>query len=172
MAFNFAKYISTYQDFPKKGIQFRDISPLIKNGKVFRIVINRIASFVKHERADLIVAPEARGFIVGSPVAYKLGIGFVPARKQGKLPSSTVSASYGLEYGKSTLYMEKSAIQPGQRVVITDDLMATGGTYAATANLVHQLGGKVVGAAFIVELTGLHGRRKLKGEDVLSLIQY
>ncbi|XIF19679.1 MAG: adenine phosphoribosyltransferase [Acetilactobacillus jinshanensis] len=172
MAFDFTKYISSYKDFPKKGILFRDISPLIEDPTAFRAAINRIAEFAKKERADVIVAPEARGFIVGSPVAYKLGIGFVPARKKGKLPTDTVSASYGLEYGKSTLYLEKGAVKPGERVVIVDDLLATGGTYAATAKLVQQLKGKVVGAGFIIELAALKGRKKVHNADVLSLVKY
>ncbi|QBP17938.1 adenine phosphoribosyltransferase [Acetilactobacillus jinshanensis] len=172
MAVDLTKYISSYKDFPKKGILFRDISPLIENPDAFREATNRLAAFAKKEHANLIAAPEARGFIVGSPVAYKLGIGFVPARKKGKLPTATVSASYGLEYGKSTLYMEKKAIKPGDRVVILDDLLATGGTYSATAKLVKQLKGNVVGAGFIIELSALKGRNKIGDVDTMSLIKY
>ncbi|GLB46970.1 adenine phosphoribosyltransferase [Philodulcilactobacillus myokoensis] len=172
MAFNFDKYIATYPDFPKKGILFRDITPLTENGNAFRQTVNKIADFVKSKNADLVVAPEARGFIIGCPVAYKLGIGFSPARKEGKLPGKKVSASYGLEYGKSTLYMNQSAVKPGQKVVVIDDLLATGGTIGATIKMVKELGGKVVGAAFIIELSELNGRNKMNDCDVLSLVKY
>lgn len=120
----------------------------------------------------MIVGPEARGFIVGCPVAYKLGVGFAPARKKGKLPRETVSASYDLEYGQATLYLHKDAIRPGQRVLVCDDLLATGGTIAATIALVEKLGGIVVGTAFLVELSDLHGRDKIADHDVFTLMSY
>lgn len=176
MALDLSKYIGSYRDFPKQGIVFKDFLPIVRNGKVFRLTINKIAKFAQERHADLIAGPESRAFLIGTPVAYKLGIGFVPARKKGKLPTATVSASYGLEYGKSTLYMEKESIKPGQRVIVVDDLIATGGTAKATIDLVKQLGGQVVGAAFVIELTGLQGRKKIENDvnsnDILSLVMY
>lgn len=176
MALDFSKSISSYKDFPKKGIIFRDFLPSIKDGKVFHDMIDTLADFAKQQKADVIVGPESRGFLLGTPMAYKLGLGFVPAQKPGKLPGQTISATYGLEYGKDTLYMEKGAIKPGQRVVLVDDLIATGGTADATIKLVQKLGGKVVGAAFVIELDALHGRDKLKQNikdlQIKTLVHY
>lgn len=172
MAINFRDYIATVPDFPEKGVMFRDISPLMANGKAYAAATDKIADFAKDKQVDMIVGPEARGFIVGCPVAYKLGVGFAPARKKGKLPRPTVSATYDLEYGQATLYLHKDAIKPGQRVLVTDDLLATGGTIAATIKLVEDLGGIVVGTAFIIELKDLHGRDKIKDYDMFTLLEY
>lgn len=172
MALDLHDYIASYEDFPEPGVLFRDISPLMEDGQAYHQATDEIVKYAKEKKVDLIVGPEARGFIVGCPVAYDLGIGFVPARKRGKLPGKTVSASYGLEYGKSSLYLHSDAVKPGQRVLITDDLLATGGTIEATIKLVEQLGGIVVGAAFIVEIEALKGREKIKDYDILSLLKY
>ncbi|NSL50175.1 adenine phosphoribosyltransferase [Calidifontibacillus erzurumensis] len=169
---NYKDYIAIVPDWPKKGIQFKDITPLMDNGKVFKSAIDEIVAFAREKNVDLVVGPEARGFIVGCPVAYALGVGFAPVRKEGKLPREVIRVEYGLEYGKDTLTMHKDAIKPGQRVLIIDDLLATGGTMGASIKLVEQLGGIVVGLAFLVELTYLNGREKLKGYDVLTLMQY
>lgn len=169
---NYKDYIAVVPNWPKEGIQFKDITPLMDNGPVFKQVVDEIVAYAKPKNVDLIVGPEARGFIVGCPVAYALGVGFAPVRKEGKLPREVIRVDYGLEYGKDILTMHKDAIKPGQRVLITDDLLATGGTMDATIRLVEQLGGVVVGLAFLVELTYLDGRSKLKGHDVLTLMQY
>lgn len=169
---NYKDYIAVVANWPKEGIQFKDITPLMDNGHVFKSAIDEIVEYAKEKNIDLIVGPEARGFIVGCPVAYALGVGFAPVRKEGKLPREVIRVEYGLEYGKDILTMHKDAIKPGQRVLITDDLLATGGTMDATIRLVEQLGGEVVGLAFLVELTYLDGRSKLRGHDVLTLMQY
>lgn len=172
MAIDFRDYIASVENFPEPGITFRDISPLMADGKAYGAATDAIAEYARGKGVEMIAGPEARGFIVGCPVAYKLGVGFAPARKKGKLPRATVSASYGLEYGQSTLYLHKDAIKPGQRVLVCDDLLATGGTIAATIELVERLGGIVVGTAFIVELSDLHGRDKIKDYDILALTEY
>ncbi|MEJ6400744.1 adenine phosphoribosyltransferase [Nicoliella lavandulae] len=172
MALDLNDYIATYNDFPEKGIVFRDISPLLEDGDAYKQATDEIVQYARDKKVDMIVGPEARGFIVGCPVAYDLGIGFAPARKKGKLPGKTVKASYGLEYGKSSLYLHEGAIKPGQRVLVTDDLLATGGTIGATIELVEDLGGIVVGTAFLIELEELHGRDNIKGYDILSLLKY
>lgn len=169
---DFKKYVADVPNFPEPGILFRDISPLMHNGAVYAQATDEIAAYAKKQQTEMIVGPEARGFIVGCPVAYKLGVGFAPARKKGKLPRETVSVSYDLEYGQASLYMQKDAVQPGQRVLVVDDLMATGGTLAATIKLVEELGGIVVGTAFLIELTELHGRDKIKNYDMFTLMQY
>ncbi|EKU94258.1 Adenine phosphoribosyltransferase [Alloiococcus otitis] len=169
---NYKDYIANVPDFPEKGIIFRDISPLMANGPVFQEAIQDIVDFAQDKEVEVIVGPEARGFIVGCPVAYELGIGFIPARKKGKLPRETMEKSYGLEYGDSVLQIHKDAIQPDQKVLVCDDLLATGGTIAATIDLVEDLGGQVVGTAFLIELLGLKGRDKIKDYDLLSLTQY
>ena len=169
---NLKKYIRTIPDFPKKGIMFRDITTLIKNGKVFRKVVDEIAGRYKKEKIDIVVGAESRGFIVGAAVAYKLGVGFVLVRKKGKLPHKTISATYELEYGTDTVEMHKDGIKRGQSVLIVDDLLATGGTASAAVDLVNKLGGKIIGVAFIIELVDLKGREKLKGYDVFSLVEY
>ncbi|KRK34856.1 adenine phosphoribosyltransferase [Levilactobacillus parabrevis] len=172
MATDFTKYIASVPDYPEKGIMFRDISPLMADGEAFHAATDEIVAYAKDKGVEMVVGPEARGFIVGCPVAYQMGIGFAPARKQGKLPRPTVKASYDLEYGTSALYLHKDAIKPGQKVLVTDDLLATGGTIGATIQLVEDLGGIVVGTAFLIELKELHGRDKLKGYDVFSLMTY
>lgn len=166
------KYIADVPDFPEEGIIFRDISPLMADGEAYRFATNEIVKYAKDKGVDMIVGPEARGFIVGCPVAYELGIGFAPARKKGKLPRETVEVSYGLEYGNDVLQIHKDAISPGQKVLVCDDLLATGGTIAATIKLIEQLGGKVVGTAFLVELSELKGRNKIEGYDILALMEY
>lgn len=166
------KYIADVPDFPEEGIIFRDISPLMADGEAYRFATNEIVKYAKDKGVDMIVGPEARGFIVGCPVAYELGIGFAPARKKGKLPRETVEVSYGLEYGNDVLQIHKDAINPGQKVLVCDDLLATGGTIAATIKLIEQLGGEVVGTAFLVELSELKGRNKIEGYDILALMEY
>jgi len=166
------QYITIVEDWPKPGIQFKDITTLMDNGDAYRYATDQIVEYAKEKQVDLIVGPEARGFIIGCPVAYSLGVGFAPVRKEGKLPRETVKVSYGLEYGKDVLTIHKDAIKPGQRVLITDDLLATGGTIEATIQLVEELGGIVAGIAFLIELTYLEGRKKLGKYDVLTLMQF
>lgn len=172
MAFDFKKYIASVKDFPNKGIVFRDITPLLQNPAAYQAATDALAEYAKSRGADVIVGPEARGFIVGCPVAYKLGIGFVPARKPHKLPRAVERASYDLEYGSNSLEMHKDALKPGQKVVVCDDLMATAGTLRATDILIKNLGAELVGAAFYIELPDLKGREKLPGLDIFSLVQY
>ncbi|TCP32269.1 adenine phosphoribosyltransferase [Scopulibacillus darangshiensis] len=169
---NYKEYISIVENFPKEGIVFKDITPLMQNGEAYKAAIEDIAVYTRQKNADVIVGPEARGFVVGCPVAYALDLGFVPVRKQGKLPREVVKVDYGKEYGKDVLTLHKDAIKPGQKVVITDDLLATGGTIEATIDLVEQLGGVVVGLVFMIELTNLKGREKLKNYDIFTLMQY
>jgi len=169
---NFKDYIRVIPDFPQPGIRFKDITTLINDGAVYKAAIEAIKAGVADKQFDLIAGPEARGFIVGAPLAVSLGCGFVPIRKSGKLPGEVVEASYDLEYGKDKLAVHSNAIRPGQRVLIADDLLATGGTIATTINLIRQLGGEVVGAAFLIELGYLDGRTKLDGIDTFSLVTY
>ncbi len=159
-------------DFPKPGISFKDITTLLKNGDALRYVTDQFAAHFQSTAPDLVVGAESRGFIFGAPLAYKLGTGFVLVRKPGKLPAATEKVTYDLEYGQDSLEIHKDAIKPGQKVLIIDDLLATGGTICATAELVKRLGGKIVGFAFIIELDFLKGRDKLAGYDVLSLVHY
>ncbi|MEH7119014.1 adenine phosphoribosyltransferase [Neobacillus vireti] len=166
------EFITIVPDWPKPGIKFKDITPLMNNGEAYKYATDQIVEYAKEKQIDIIVGPEARGFIIGCPVAYALGVGFAPVRKEGKLPRETIKVGYGLEYGKDVLTIHKDAIQPGQRVLITDDLLATGGTIEATIQLVEQLGGVVAGIAFLVELSYLEGRSKLDGYDVLTLMHY
>ncbi len=168
------KLIRDVPDFPKKGIIFKDITTLIKDAKAFKYVVNEIARKYKSDlvKINKVVGVESRGFIFGAPVAYKLNAGFVPVRKKGKLPSETVSYTYKLEYGEDTLQIHKDAISPGENVLIVDDLLATGGTSAASVNLIEQLGGKVAGIIFVIELEFLSGRKNLSGYKIDSLIQY
>lgn len=169
---DYKKYITVVPNWPKEGIQFKDITTLMDNGEAYKSATDEIVLFAQEKKIDLVVGPEARGFIIGCPVAYALGLGFAPVRKEGKLPREVIKVEYGLEYGKDVLTMHKDAIKPGQRVLITDDLLATGGTIEATINLVEQLGGVVAGIAFLIELTYLDGRNKLGGYDVLTLMKY
>lgn len=166
------QFVTIVEDWPQPGIRFKDITTIMDNGAAYKYATDQIVEYAKQVDAEIIVGPEARGFIIGCPVAYALGIGFAPVRKEGKLPREVIRAEYGLEYGKDVLTMHKDAIKPGKRVLITDDLLATGGTIEATINLVEQLGGVVVGCAFLIELTYLDGRDKLAGKDVLTLMQY
>lgn len=166
------QYVTIVEDWPKEGIRFKDITTIMDNGPAYKYAVDEIVKYAKEVGAEVIVGPEARGFIIGCPVAYALEVGFAPVRKPGKLPREVITADYGLEYGKDTLTMHKDAIKPGQKVLIVDDLLATGGTVEATVNLIQQLGGEVVGAAFIIELTYLDGRDKLKGIDIRTLISY
>jgi adenine phosphoribosyltransferase len=158
-------------DFPKAGIVFRDITPLLANGPAWRESVDRLAEHYR-DRVDVILGVESRGFLVGSAVAYALGCGMVVVRKPGKLPAATFSASYALEYGTDSLEIHQDAFISGSRVLLVDDLLATGGTAEAALTLVRQLGGQVVGAAFLIELTFLGGRQRLAPCEVLSLIQY
>lgn len=164
--------IRIIEDFPKEGISFKDITTLIADGEGLKSSVDKIVQHLKDKNIDLIVGPEARGFIFGVPVAYALGVGFVPVRKPGKLPGETISVNYDLEYGQDQLQIHKDSIQPGTRVAIVDDLLATGGTIEAVAKLVEQAGGEVISLDFAIELTELKGKEKLKGYDVLSLVQY
>jgi adenine phosphoribosyltransferase len=163
-------YIRDVPDFPKDGIVFKDITPLLASPEGFRAAIDRLASEYEDDGVTKLVGAEARGFILGGALAYRLGAGFVPARKPGKLPRDTASAEYQLEYGIDSLEMHKDSVVAGDRVVIIDDVLATGGTAAAKARLVRESGGEVVGFAFLLELDFLHGREKLGDERVISLI--
>jgi len=166
------KLIREVPNYPKPGILFYDVTTLLKDKEGFHALIDRLCAHYDGHTVDLVAGIEARGFIFAPALAYRLGAGFVPVRKPKKLPSKTASVSYALEYGTDTLEIHEDAVKPGNRVIICDDLLATGGTAAATARLVQQLGGVIEGAAFAVELTFLHGRKKLNGFDVFSLIQY
>lgn len=169
---DYKKYITVVPNYPKEGVQFKDITTLMDNGEVYKAAIDEIADFAKDLDIDIVVGPEARGFIFGCPVAYALNIGFAPVRKEGKLPREVVKVSYGLEYGSDVLTIHKDAIKPGQRVLITDDLLATGGTIEATIRLVEELGGIVAGISFLIELSYLNGRENLKDYKVQTLISY
>ncbi|MEF2968895.1 adenine phosphoribosyltransferase [Paenibacillus sp. M1] len=169
---DFKDYIRVIPDFPQPGISFKDITTLLNDGEKYRLAIDELKRRVADLKIDLIAGPEARGFVVGAPLAYALGVGFVPIRKSGKLPYETIEAGYDLEYGKDKLAMHKDAIKPGQNVLIADDLLATGGTISTSVNLVRQLGGNVVGTAFLIELGELNGRAKLPGIEVISLVHY
>ena len=166
------EYITSIEGFPKEGIIFRDVTPLLADGDAFHDACDRLIEFARRLEADVIVGPESRGFMFGCPVSYALGVGFVPVRKPNKLPRKTLSCSYDLEYGSNTLEMHVDGIRPGQRVVIIDDLLATGGTVEATVKMIKELGGEPVGCAFIIELSDLHGRDALSGMEVLSLLTY
>ena len=172
MELDLKKYIADIPNFPKEGILFRDITPLMADPTAFHYACNQLAIFAKEVGAEVVVGPEARGFIFGCPVAYDLHIGFAPVRKPNKLPRETVEFKYDLEYGSNTLCMHADAIKKGQKVLIVDDLLATGGTVEATIKLVESLGGEVVGCAFLIELLDLNGREKMKGYNVKTLIQY
>ncbi|MDL2211576.1 adenine phosphoribosyltransferase [Erysipelotrichaceae bacterium OttesenSCG-928-M19] len=169
---NLKDYIASINDFPQEGIIFRDITPLMANGAAFAYATDQFTDFAKELKADVIVGPEARGFIFGCPVATNLNLGFIPVRKPNKLPRETIEVSYDLEYGSNTLCMHADAIKPKQRVVIVDDLLATGGTVMASIELVEKMGGIVVGCAFLIELSDLKGRDLLKDYRVLSLMDY
>ena len=166
------KAIRTIPDYPKKGIPFKDLTTLWKDGKLSRRVTDALEARWKKTKIDKVVGIEARGFIVGAPLADRLGVGFVPARKVGKLPGAKLSMNYELEYGRQGLEIHKDAISKGERILVVDDLLATGGTSKAAATLVERMGGKVVGFAFVTELGVLQGRKKLAGYEVYSLAKY
>lgn len=166
------RYIASIEGFPKEGIVFRDVTPLLADGKAYREACERLIAFARQQRAEVIIGPESRGFMFGCPVAYALGIGFVPVRKPGKLPRETLSCSYDLEYGSNTLQVHIDSIRKGQRVLIIDDLLATGGTVEATVQMIRQMGGEPVGCAFLIELCDLHGRDRLQGLDIVTLLEY
>lgn len=172
MIMNLKDYIASIQDFPSEGILFRDITPLMLEGKAFKQACDEMVTFAKEVGATVIVGPEARGFIFGCPVAYALEIGFAPVRKPGKLPRETITVSYDLEYGSNSLSLHKDAVKPGDKVLVVDDLLATGGTVEATVNLVRKLGGEVVGCAFFIELEDLNGKEKLKGIPLHISLKY
>ena len=172
MAADLQSKIRDIPDFPKPGIVFKDIMPLLADPESFRATVEALAEFAEPRRPDIILGAEARGFLLGPALAQALGAGFVLARKPGKLPHDTVSAEYALEYGMDSLELHADAIARGARVLVHDDLLATGGTARAKTSLVEQLGGEVVGVAFVIELAFLNGRDKLTGYDVHSLIQY
>jgi adenine phosphoribosyltransferase len=172
MSVDLASKIRDIPDFPKPGIVFKDIMPLLADPEALREAVTQLAAFARPRTPDLVLGAEARGFILGGALAYELGCGFVAARKPGKLPWDTVSAEYDLEYGTDSLELHADAIAQGARVLVHDDLLATGGTARAKCDLVELLGGTVVGIAFVIELGFLHGREKLQGYDVHSLIQY
>jgi adenine phosphoribosyltransferase len=164
--------IRDIKDFPTEGVLFKDITTLLKDAGAFRDVVDLLAKRYQQEQVQVVVGIESRGFIFGGALAHQLGAGFVPVRKLGKLPAKTIEVEYELEYGRDALAIHEDAIQPRQRVLVVDDLLATGGTMAATLRLVEQLGGQVVGIAFMIELAFLHGRDKLKNSPVHSLIIY
>ncbi|MCK9493826.1 MAG: adenine phosphoribosyltransferase [Acholeplasmataceae bacterium] len=169
---DFKNYIASIKDFPSQGIIFRDITPLMLDGKAFKEACDQMIDFARQVGATVVVGPEARGFIFGCPVAYALEIGFAPVRKPNKLPRETVNVSYDLEYGSNTLSMHSDSIKPGDKVIVIDDLLATGGTIEATIKIVQKLGGTVVGAAFFIELEDLHGRDKLKDIPLFVSLKY
>ncbi len=172
MTTDLAAFVRDVPDFPKKGIVFKDIMPLLADRVALHETVERLAAWAEPRRPDVVLGAEARGFILGAALAYRLDCGFVAARKPGKLPWRTVGVKYALEYGFDALELHADAIANGQRVLVHDDLLATGGTARAKVDLVEQLGGEVVGLAFVVELGFLHGREQLEGHDVFSLIEY
>lgn len=165
-------YVTDIQDFPKPGILFRDITSILQDAQGLRLAVDLLQEELKDVEFDVIVGPESRGFLFGMPIAYNMQKSFVPIRKAGKLPRETASVEYDLEYGTAVLEIHKDAIQPGQKVVIIDDLMATGGTNEAMIHLIEKLGGVVVKAVFLMELKGLEGRKKMQGYDVTAIIEY
>ncbi|HZG68313.1 MAG TPA: adenine phosphoribosyltransferase [Herpetosiphonaceae bacterium] len=169
---HFSSLIRNIPDFPLPGVQFKDITPLLQDAAAFRQVIDELAGRYEGQRVDLVAGVESRGFIFSAPVAYRLGAGLIPIRKPGKLPAETIEVAYSLEYGTNTLQVHRDALQPGTRVLLVDDLLATGGTIRAAAQLMEQLGGEVVELAFVIELAFLHGRDNLAQYPIFSLVQY
>ncbi len=167
-----SQFIRTIPDYPKPGIMFKDITPLLVNAPVFNAVIEVYANHYKESGVDIIAGPEARGFIFASALAYRMGAGFVPIRKKGKLPHDTYEATYALEYGEDTLTIHKDDFPKGSRVLLCDDLLATGGTLAATIELVEKAGGDIVGIALLIELTELNGREKLRNLPIFSIFEF
>jgi adenine phosphoribosyltransferase len=170
--FDFDKHIRSIPNFPKKGIVFRDITTLLKNPEAFRASVDILCEHFNDSGVNVIVGPESRGFIFGAAMAYKMGVSFVPVRKPGKLPAETESESYELEYGTDTIEIHKDAIKPGSKVLMVDDLLATGGTMEAACRLVEKLGGEVVGVGFLIELSFLKGREKLGKYPIYTLVDY
>ena len=166
------EYVRTIPNFPKEGIMFRDVTSVIQDPEGLKLAIDSMQDKIKDLDFDLVMGAESRGFVFGTPIAYNLNKGFVMCRKKGKLPCETISESYALEYGEATLEIHKDSIKPGQKVLIVDDLIATGGTVEAMIKLVEDLGGQVAGIVFLIELVDLHGRDKLKGYNVYSAIEY
>lgn len=169
---DFQAKIRTIEDFPKPGISFKDITTLLKDKEAFHAAIETIARHYESKKVDIVTGPEARGYIFASALAFRLGAGFVPVRKPGKLPYKTKSISYALEYGQDSLEVHEDAFQPGQKVLVVDDLLATGGTMRATIDLVESFGVRVEGVAFLIELSFLEGRKRLPGYDLMTLVQY
>lgn len=165
-------FIRDIPDFPKPGIIFKDITPLLKDADAFKLVVDEIARKYKDKRVDKVASMESRGFIFGAAVALKIGCGFVPIRKKGKLPYKTIGQEYQLEYGTDTLEIHEDAIEEGEGILIVDDVLATGGTAKAVCSLIEKVGGKVVGLCFLIELTFLKPQEKLKGYEIYSLIKY
>lgn len=164
--------IRIIEGFPKEGISFKDVTTILNDKDAFKHTVDKLANYLKDKNIDIVVGPEARGFLFGTPVAYAIGAGFVPVRKPGKLPCETINSDYELEYGTDSLEIHKDAIKPGQRVAIVDDLLATGGTMKSVVELIEKLQGEVVSVDFVVELTELKGREKLKNYDIMSLVKY
>ncbi|MBI2908329.1 MAG: adenine phosphoribosyltransferase [Chloroflexi bacterium] len=169
---DFGQYCRSIPDFPKKGIIFRDITCLLKNGPVFKRAIDEMAWHYNLQKVDTVVSIEARGFIIGSALAYRLGSGLVPVRKKGKLPWRVYRKTYDLEYGQDELEVHQDGIEPGQNTLIVDDVIATGGTVEAVAKLIGEMGGNIIGAAFLIELTDLNGRDKIKDIPIFSLTKF
>jgi adenine phosphoribosyltransferase len=172
MAQDLKRLIRNVKDYPKPGVVFRDITTLLKNGKAFKRAVDLLYKIYEGEKIDLIAAVESRGFILGGALANRMGVGFIPVRKFGKLPADRIEEKYDLEYGTDTLEIHRDAVKKGQKVLIVDDLLATGGTLQATCKLVEKLGGKVAGILVLIELSFLKGREKLKNYDLFSLIKY
>ena len=169
---DFSKYCRDIPDFPKQGVIFRDISGLLKNGPVFKRAIDEIASHYNLQTIDAVVSIEARGFLIGAALAYRLGCGLVPVRKKGKLPWRVYRKAYSLEYGQDQLEIHQDGIEPGKNILIVDDVIATGGTIEAVAELIKEMKGNIIGAAFLIELTELRGKEKIKDIPIFSLIKY
>lgn len=172
MTVNLEDYIASYRDFPIKGILFRDVTPIMASPEAYKECIRLIAEYGRKVGADVVIGPESRGYWFGCPAALELGVGFVPVRKPGKLPGETISCKYDLEYGSNEVFMHRDAVKPGQRVLIVDDLLATGGTAKAITTMVEELGGVVAGITFVIELfgNGMEGRKVLEGYDVYSML--
>ncbi|MCL2786400.1 MAG: adenine phosphoribosyltransferase [Methanomassiliicoccaceae archaeon] len=169
---DFKQSIRTVEDWPKKGISFKDITTMLKDAELFKASIKEMSAPFVNDNVDMVIGPESRGFIFGAPIAAELNAGFVPVRKKGKLPAATVSASYELEYGTDALEMHEDAIEKGQRVLIVDDLLATGGTISAVIELCEKAGAEIAGLSFMIELEFLNGRDKLRGRKISSIVKY
>lgn len=169
---NFNDYIRNIPDFPKEGILFKDITPLLKDKEAFTAAIDQIAKEYEDVEIDYVVGIEARGFIIGTPIAYALNKGFIPVRKPGKLPYDKLTASYDLEYGSNELEIHSDAIEEGDNILLVDDLLATGGTTKASVDLIEELGGNIVSIAFLLELVDLNGREQIEGYDIFTLLQH